>query len=119
MRQALVVAGRGAGLQCLDVVRIDLGDEAGLRAEAREGWEWGYTGKQAVHPGQVAVVEEEMVGGEERLRWSERVVRSWREMEGKGVGAWRLDEKMIDRPTVRIAERILAHARACGVQVDA
>ena len=116
-RQGLVLQGRVRGLQCLDVVRVDLGDEEGLRREVREGWEWGMSGKQVVHPSQVGVVEEEMVGGMERLRWSVRVVESWEMMERKGVGAWRLDGKMIDRPTVRIAQRLLDHARACGVDV--
>ena len=126
-RQTLVLQGRAAGLQCIDVVKIDLegewggkeegGEGGGLRREAREGWEWGMSGKQVVHPAQVRVVEEEMVGGVERLRWSARVVRSWEEMEAKGVGAWRLEGKMIDRPTVRIAQRMLHHAQACGVDV--
>ena len=117
-RQLVVLHGRGSGLQCVDVVRIDLEDEEGLRREAREGWEWGYSGKQLVHPQQVRLVQEEMVGGMERLRWCERLVSSWKDMEGKGVGAWRMDGKMIDGPTVRNALRVLQHARACGLTVD-
>ena len=118
-RQTLVLHARAAGLQAIDIVHIDLSeDTAALRAEARQGWEWGFSGKQIVHPSQVAAVQEEMVGGVDRLRFSARVVASYAEHEERGVGAWRLDGKMIDMPTVRIAQRLLDHARACGVRIS-
>ena len=117
-RQTVVMQARAHRLQCIDIVCIDLEDEQALRQESRQGWHWGFSGKQVVHPKQVPVVEEEYVGGSERLHWCERVVKDWQQREAAGVGAWRLDGNMIDMPTVRQAMGTLRHARACGVNIS-
>ena len=116
-RQLLVAHTAAHRLQALDLVHIDLSNAAALTAECRQSYSFGYTGKQCIHPRQVAVVDEEYVGGRGRLEWSWRVVEGWEANERAGVGAWTLDGKMIDMPTVKNAQKVLMQARACGVQI--
>ena len=116
-RQLLVAHAAAHRLQSIDIVHIDLHSSAALTAECQQSYGFGYTGKQCIHPKQVAVVDEEYVGGRERLLWSKRVVEGWESNERAGVGAWTLDGKMIDLPTVKNAQKVLAHARACGMEI--
>ena len=118
-RQLLVANAAAFRLQSIDIVHIDLTNSAALAAECQQSYSFGYTGKQCIHPKQVAVVEEEYVGGRERLEWSRRVVEGWKANERDGVGAWTLDGKMVDLPTVKNAQKVLAHARLCGVEIYA
>ena len=117
-RQLLVAHTAAYRLQSIDIVHIDLSDAAALAAECRQSYGFGFAGKQCIHPKQVGVVEVEYVGGRERVEWSRRVVAGWRQREREGVGAWTLDGKMIDMPTVKNALKVLDHARACGIMIE-
>ena len=116
-RQLLVAHAAAHRLQSIDIVHIDLNNTVSLAAECQQSYSFGFTGKQCIHPKQVAVVEVEYVGGRERLDWSRRVVDGWEANERAGVGAWTLDGKMIDLPTVKNAQKVLAFARACGLNI--
>ena len=116
-RQLLVAHAASHRLQSIDIVHIDLTNADTLTAECQQSYGFGYTGKQCIHPKQVATVEEEYVGGRQRLEWSRRVVDGWEANERDGVGAWMLDGRMIDMPTVKNAQKVLGHARACGLSI--
>ena len=78
----------------------------------------GFSGKQIIHPNQIEVVQRSFSPQGKELEWAVRVVLGdgWAREEGKG--AWRLKGMMVDRPVVERAERVLALARECGVDVD-
>ena len=116
-RQLVILHTTAHHLQALDIVHIDIHNTTALIAECNQSYSFGYTGKQCIHPKQVEILEQQYVGGSERVEWSKRVVEGWAENERVGVGAWTLDGKMIDLPTVKNAQKVLAHARACGVDI--
>ena len=109
-RQTVVLAAKAHRLQAIDAVYIDYKDTEGLRRQAEEGARWGFTGKQVIHPGQVEVVQEAFSPSQERLEWAQELVREHREQQGQGRGAFTFRGAMIDMPTVRQAENVLAMA---------
>src|SRR5262249_61086958 len=57
-RPLCIAAAAAAEVQALDTVYVDFRNEAGLRRECAEARRDGFTGKMAIHPGQVATINE-------------------------------------------------------------
>jgi citrate lyase beta subunit len=113
-RSALVTAAAAFGLQAIDMVTIDLEDIEKVRREAEAGARLGYTGKQIIHPRQVAPAQQAFTPDEASIAHARRLVEAFEENQAKGSGAFALDGKMIDMPLVRAAQNVLARAKAAG-----
>lgn len=103
----LTVAAAG-GYQPVDGVYLDYRDEEGLRRESVHARKEGFTGKMAIHPAQVAVINECFTPGEEELAHARRVIQAFEESNGAGTVG--LDGKMLDIPHLKQARRLLAAA---------
>ncbi|KAJ3353695.1 hypothetical protein GGF32_002897 [Allomyces javanicus] len=110
-RSAVVAAAVAYGLQAIDLVCIDYKDHAALAEESREGREMGFTGKQAIHPGQIELIHEHFSPSGKEIDFATRIVDGYRAHAAQGVGAFTLDGKMIDMPVVKWAEKLLAKAQ--------
>jgi citrate lyase beta subunit len=117
-RSAVVAACAAYGLQAIDMVTVDFKDLDALRREARFGAQLGYTGKQIIHPGQVAPVQEAFTPDEAAIQAARRLVEAFEEHQARGFGAFSLDGRMIDRPLVKAAENLLERARTAGMLED-
>lgn len=107
-RAVNLMASVAAGVTAYDTVYPDIRNPEGLRAEAREARRMGYGGKIAIHPDQVAVIHEVFTPSAEELEWAKRVVATF---EGNpGAGVLTLDGKMLDRPHLVLARRVLERA---------
>jgi citrate lyase beta subunit len=113
-RQAVVTACAANDLQAIDMVFIDFRDKEGLRLEAEQGAGFGFSGKQIIHPNQIAVVQEAFTPSDEEIEYAKRIVESFVASERDGKGAYALDGKMIDMPLLRNAQKVLDRARAAG-----
>ena len=67
----------------------------------------GFGAKMCIHPAQVAAVHAALAPSAQELAWAQRVLQAWAASAG---GAIQLDGKMVDRPVVLKAERIVAQA---------
>jgi citrate lyase subunit beta/citryl-CoA lyase len=101
---ALMAAG-AAGVPAIDTIYADVRDLDGLRAECEAGRRMGFAGRMAIHPAQVAVIEEAYAPTEEERAWAERVIAAFDAAPGAGVVS--LDGKMVDRPHLVQARRLL------------
>ena len=113
-RSAVVTACAANELQAIDMVYIDFRDMEGLRLEAEQGTGLGFSGKQIIHPNQVAVVQEAFTPSEEAIEYAQRVVATFAASQKEGRGAFALDGKMIDMPLLKNAQKVLDRAKAAG-----
>lgn len=113
-RSAVVTACAANDLQAIDMVYIDFRDTEGLRAEAAQGAALGFSGKQIIHPSQVAPVQEAFTPSEEAIAYAQRVVDAFTTSQKEGRGAFALDGKMIDMPLLKNAQKVLDRAKAAG-----
>jgi citrate lyase beta subunit len=111
-RSAVVTHCAAYGLQAIDMVYVDFQDEAGLRVEALQGAQMAFSGKQIIHPNQIAPVQEAFTPSDQAIAHARRVVEAFAEYQKAGVGAFALDGKMVDAPIVKAAEKVMALARA-------
>lgn len=83
-------------------------DNKGLKKQAIEGAEMGFTGKQIIHPGQVTTTHEAFSPSKEKTQWAQELIKEFQEHERSGKGAFSFRGSMIDMPLVLQAKNILA-----------
>jgi citrate lyase subunit beta / citryl-CoA lyase len=89
----------------IDGVTAAFDDDARLRADTRRALAFGFGAKLCIHPRQVAVVHAALAPTAEELAWARRVVEA---DHAAGGAAVQLDGRMVDRPVVEQARRVLA-----------
>jgi citrate lyase subunit beta/citryl-CoA lyase len=87
-------------------------DPDGLREDCRLIRQLGYTGKFAIHPAQIDLINESFTPSEDEVAYARRVVDAFREAESNGRGSADLDGRMIDVPVFKRAENLLAKMAA-------
>jgi citrate lyase subunit beta/citryl-CoA lyase len=113
-RAHVALAARGAGLQALDTPWSGISDEEGLRHETQLGRQLGYTGKQLIHPDQIAPVHAVYAPTAEQVAWARRVIDAYEQAIEQGLGAIQLDGRLIDVPMVVRARQTLERAAERG-----
>ena len=110
---AIVVAARAAGILAFDGVFIDLADDAGLAAEARQGQMFGFDGKTIIHPGQIVTVNTVFAPTADEIDRARRTIAAHAESRD---GVTTLDGKMVEVLHVGTARRVLAAAAAIAAR---
>jgi citrate lyase subunit beta/citryl-CoA lyase len=113
-RMRVVAAAAAAGVQALDHVHPAVGDLDGLRASAREARELGFSGKWAIHPAQVPVINEVFSPTPDEVRQARRVIEAYAAARAAGQGAITVDGALVDEAMVKAMERRAAAARRLG-----
>jgi citrate lyase beta subunit len=113
-RSAIVLHAAAYNLQAIDLVNVDFVDIEGLRQDARQGAEMGFTGKQIIHPNQVEPVQDAFTPSNEAIAAAQKLVEAAAQYQQHGSGAFAVEGKMVDAPVVKLAERLLDRARAAG-----
>ncbi|UCI05286.1 HpcH/HpaI aldolase/citrate lyase family protein [Mesorhizobium sp. B1-1-8] len=112
-RTMTILAAGAAEVVAIDTVFPDFRDMAVFEAECREAERDGFTGKMAIHPAQVPVINAAFTPSAEAVRRSQAIVDAFAAAGNPGVVG--INGKMYDRPHLRLAERLLARATAAGV----
>ena len=107
-RSRVVHAAALAGLDAVDMPSRDFSEMSGLREEATRARRLGFTGKVAIHPAQVPVIHEVFTPAPEEVERARAILEADR---GAGGSAVALDGRMVDRPVVEAARRVLHRAR--------
>jgi citrate lyase subunit beta/citryl-CoA lyase len=107
-RNLCLMAAHAAGVQAIDSIHADFRDEAGLAREAGEAARDGFTGKMAIHPAQVPIINAAFTPDKEAIDDAKAVVEAFD--ANPGAGAIGLNGRMIDRPHLVRAQRLLARA---------
>ena len=105
-RSLCLAAAVAANVQPIDTVYTDFRDSEGLRKESRAALRAGFTGKIAIHPDQVPVINEAFTPTAEDIAYAKRVIEAF----AAGAGTVGLDGKMLDMPHLKQAQKVLAAA---------
>ncbi|MCZ6858964.1 MAG: CoA ester lyase, partial [Alphaproteobacteria bacterium] len=113
-RARVAHAAAGAGVDLIDVPHLDLDDMDGLAIAARKARQLGFTGKAAIHPKQIEVINTTFSPSEEQIAEAKRIVAAF-EKEGAS-GLLVVDGKLIEAPVLRSMQRTLAVAERIGAR---
>ena len=114
-RSMILHAARVAGIAALDTVYSDVNNEEGFRAEVTLIKQLGFDGKSIINPRQIAPVVELYTPTAKEIEKALAIMQAIEEANRKGSGVISLNGKMIDRPIVLRAQRVLDLARAAKV----
>jgi len=114
-RSAVVLHAAAFNLQALDMVHVNFRDPEATYREALAGAEMGFTGKQVIHPAQVEPVQRAFTPDDETIRKAQALLADYEQHTGQGRGAFATKSgDMVDAPVIKMAENVLARARAAG-----
>jgi citrate lyase subunit beta / citryl-CoA lyase len=110
LARTLCLAGAvAARVAPIDTVYVDFRDETGLRRETEEARRDGFTGKMAIHPAQVAVINEIFTPSERAVAEAQAIVAAFAAAPGAGVVG--IGGVMYDMPHLKRAQLLLARAK--------
>ncbi|TPL97361.1 CoA ester lyase [Mesorhizobium sp. B2-3-10] len=112
-RLTTILAAGAAEVAAIDTVFPGFRDMVAFAAECADAERDGFTGKMAIHPDQVPVINTAFTPSAEAVRQSAAIVVAFEAAGNPGVVG--IDGKMFDRPHLRLAERLLARAKAAGI----
>ena len=104
-RSLCLLAATAAEAVPIDTIYTDFRDEKGLAAECAAARRSGFTAKMAIHPAQIPVINEAFSATEEEHIWARKVMAAF--AENPDAGTLALDGRMVDRPHLTLARRLL------------
>lgn len=109
-RGQIALAAAAVGAEAIDAVFTNLDDLALLRRDCERGRALGFRGKMAIHPKQIAVINEVFTPTGADVERARRVVEVYEAAAAAGEGVTRMGDQMVELPIVERARRTLALA---------
>lgn len=106
-RSRVIHASAAAGLDVIDVPFLDLDDPEGMHVEAEKVRDLGFAGKGAIHPKQIAALNQVFTPTEAQITRARRIIS---EFEKADTGLVVIDGKLIEKPVLREMYRVVAIA---------
>ncbi len=116
-RTKIAYACKARGIDAIDTPYINTLDEEGLILDTKKAKSLGLNAKCAIHPNQVSVINEILSPSIEEIEYASRVMIAVEKSNDKGV--FSLDGKMIDKPIINKAKKVLEKAKKFGLKVGA
>ena len=114
-RMNVLWGAKAAGIQAIDSIFADVNDMEGLRHETELIKRLGFTGKCMINPRQIDIIHEVFAPKQAEVDYALEVIDAIKRAREMGTGVISLKGKMIDRPVVVRAARVLNTARAHGM----
>lgn len=115
-RSQVLLAARAAGVPYpMEAVFMDFRDLDALRVECELARVLGYIGKVAIHPAQVAVINDVFTPDPEVVAYQREVLAAFEAAEAEGKASIAVDGRMVDYAVARVARTVIARAEAAGV----
>lgn len=105
-RNMCLFGAAAAKLPAIETVYVDFRNSEGLRRDTQDARRDGFSGRLAIHPAQVAVINEVFTPSPEQIAQAKTVVAAF--AARSGAGAVGIDGKMYDRPHLLRAQALLA-----------
>ncbi len=109
-RTMVLLGAACANLTAIDGVYADFRDEAGLRKECADAFRDGFSGKMAIHPAQIAPINEMFTPSDAALARARAIIEAFAASGDNGVIS--LNGRMLDAPHLKLARRVLEQARS-------
>ncbi len=115
-RSRIVTAARACNIEAIDTPFTDAHDYEGLIEDARIARSLGFTGKASISPHHVEGINKAFTPTYEEINYAKNVIEAIEEGKRLGKGAVSLGGKMIDRPIVLRAQKLLNVAKQLGME---
>lgn len=114
-RSRLVIAARAAGIEVYDTPYTDLIDEEGLINDAQYARSIGYSGKAAISPSHIAVINKIFSPNDDEIINAMEIINAVTSSDNNNFGVIKLNGKMIDKPVYQRAVQVIFDAKELGI----
>lgn len=111
-RALTILAAKANKIDAIDTPFIHKDDEDGLIKDAKFAKQLGMNAKACIHPNQVETINEIFSPSPLEINQALRILEAYQKPENKQKGAFSLDGKMVDKPIVDRAQRLIEKAKA-------
>ncbi len=113
-RARLANAAHAYGIEAMDTPFTNADDAEGLNKDAVLAKSLGFSGKAAINPRQIDVINKTFSVEAAELEQALRIIRAMEEAEKSGKGVFSLDRQMIDAPIAQRARKLIKRAQIWG-----
>lgn len=110
-RCKVAMACKAYQIDAIDTPFTDVNDYEGLKKDSLNALTFAMNAKAAIHPNQIDTINEVFLPTKKLITWALRVEEATKEAHKKGLGVFSLDGKMVDKPVMERANKILVKAR--------
>ncbi len=114
-RNRIVTACKAYKIDAIDTPFTDTTDNEGLTKDTKFAKSIGMNAKSAIHPNQIETINQIFTPTTKEVDYAKRVLMARDEAFAKGLGVFSLDGKMVDKPVIERAEKVLEKAKKFGV----
>ncbi|KAF8195490.1 Pyruvate/Phosphoenolpyruvate kinase-like domain-containing protein [Pholiota molesta] len=116
-RSQIVIAAKAFGHEAIDMVCVNYRNREVLEDECTDGRQLGFTGKQAIHPSQVEVINSTYVPTRDEIVHAAKILQAMQKAHDSQKGAVGLEGTMIDAPMIKQAQKIIDMAQKTGLEI--
>jgi citrate lyase subunit beta/citryl-CoA lyase len=109
-RCRVAMACKAYQIDAIDTPFTDVNDPVGLRIDAQNAQTFAMNAKSAIHPNQIDTINDVFLPAPKLINWAKRVKAASDDALSRGIGVFSLDGKMVDKPVIERALKILAKA---------
>lgn len=113
-RAKVAFACKAFKIDAIDTPFTDINDKEGLIKDTLRAQGIGMNAKSAIHPNQISTINEIFMPSNSQITWAKRVLIATKKAKEQGLGVFSLDSKMIDKPIIERAEKIIEKAIKFG-----
>jgi len=110
-RARMAFACKAYKIDAIDTPFTDTSDNLGLIADCQKAQNLGLNAKAAIHPNQLETIHDVFSPSLQRIEWAKRVLKAAKKADDQGLGVFSLDGKMIDKPIIERATKIMESAK--------
>ena len=114
-RNRIITACKAYKIDAIDTPFTDTNDNEGLVKDTLFAKSIGMNAKSAIHPNQVETINKLFTPTDREIEYAKRVLIARDEAFKKGLGVFSLDGKMVDKPVIERAEKVIEKAKKFGV----
>ncbi|MDD4194554.1 MAG: CoA ester lyase [Acholeplasmataceae bacterium] len=111
-RAFTILAAKANKIDAIDTPFIHKDDEDGLMKDAKFAKQLGMNAKACIHPNQVEIINDIFSPSKDEIKQAQRIIEAYHKPENMHKGAFSLDGKMVDKPIIDRALKLIDKAKA-------
>ena len=111
-RAFTILAAKANKIDAIDTPFIHKDDEDGLMKDAKFAKQLGMNAKACIHPNQVEIINDIFSPSKDEITQAQRIIEAYHQPENMHKGAFSLDGKMVDKPIIDRALKLIDKAKA-------
>lgn len=115
VRSKLAIACKAYDIDAIDTPFTDVNDDDGLEEDTKRAKLLGLNAKSCIHPRQASIINSVFSPSSFDIEYAKKVLLGYEEAQKVGLGVFSLEGKMIDKPIIERAMRVIAKAKRFGL----